>query len=127
MSYIDPYGRDEEPAALGARKRNLRGRFRATSRGLDALVAYRTAVDSARGGDDPRAALEQAQSSWAQERSLEPTDALVLGELESKAASIVELTRALDDCGVKRPAVQSGIERLMDTGHAEVAASTRPE
>lgn len=101
-------------------RRNARGRFRLTERGCAALREYRDAVEGARRAGD-RVALDEAKDRWARPLGLEATDALVLDELETIPRSILELSRSLDTCGLKRPAIQSGIDRLAQGQLIELA------
>ena len=122
---MNDYG-DPEPAPaaeLPLRRRHPRGRFRLTPSGTEALREYRATVATAQGTTGGRQALEECQAAWASARALGPRDALVLEEISSRPQTVVELLRSLDTCGMPRPAIESGIDRLASTGLIELAST----
>ena len=106
----DPPEEPETPAK--PKRRNARARYCLTEAGTGALTAYRATVKMAQAGDGGREALEAAQAAWGKEQGIEAGDALIMDELEQKPQTILELTRSLDTCGIKRPEVEAAIDRL---------------
>lgn len=83
-----------------------------TEKGAEALASYRSAVAAVQAETGDRETMEAAQTSWAADHGVEAVDALLLDELEQRPQTILELTRSLDTCGIKRPTVKDGIDRL---------------
>lgn len=118
--YSEPEVEDAKPEK--PKRRNARAKYKLTERGLEVLALYRTMVASAQHGQGGRDALELTQTAWAASHELQPTDAIVMGELASRPQTILELTRSLDDCGVKRPTVEGAIDRLSQSALAAIDA-----
>jgi hypothetical protein len=100
-------------------KRWPRGqKFQLSLRGAEAEHSYRTAVAAARGMAG-RAALESQQRAWAAPLGIEPTDGLVLTELNNGQRSLSDLARILESCGVDSAEVKASVDRLVGAGIAE--------
>lgn len=96
-------------------------RFSLSSRGAEAVGAYRLAVADARALG--RAALETAQRAWGEPRGIAPQDAVVLCEVGPGRRSIGEVARALDSCGLSPADVKEAVDRLADAGLIEPSPS----
>lgn len=87
-------------------------RFELTPRGVEAEAEYRKATGLVT-SDSGRAAFEGARGQWAQGFRVEADDAQLLGELIARPATLEEITRALETCGVTKPQVKASMERLV--------------
>ena len=123
---MSEYGYLEPPGTRRPKKRrNARARYQLTELGETALAAYRGRVTDAQ--THGRDALEAAQLDWATANGVESGDALLLDELDGQPQTILELTRSLDTCGVKRPTVEAGIDRLSERLMVEPVAPPTSE
>ena len=123
---MSEYGYIEPPGTRRPkRRRNARARYQLTELGTAALEAYRGRVADAQ--THGRDALEAAQRDWATSNGVESGDALLLDELDGQPQTILELTRSLDTCGVKRPEVEAGIDRLSERLLIEPVGAPSPE
>jgi len=111
---LSEYGYIEPPGTRRPTKkrRNARARYQLTELGTSSLGTYREQVADAQ--THGRETLEAAQLEWATARGVESGDALLLDELDGHPQTILELTRSLDTCCVKRPQVEAGIDRLSE-------------
>lgn len=108
------------------RRARPRGRFQLTARGAAALESYRQGVLIAQSGPGGRLALEEFQTTWAQVCGIASRDALLLDEMATQPKNVTELSRGLDNCGMPKAAIESGIDRLAAVGLIDLAPSPAP-
>ena len=73
---------------------------------------YREAIVAARSGTG-RQAFDAARAGWAARLTLDATDGLYLGELQSGPKTIAEMAASLDGCGPAPGEVRKAVERLV--------------
>jgi hypothetical protein len=112
-------------SSLGSRgsPRFPRGqRFSLSASGADAETAYRLSVQEARGMG--RGALDAAARRWAEPRSLEPRDGVLLSELRGGPRTLPQLSRAMECCDTTDTDLRTALDRLVRAGL--VASTTAP-
>ncbi len=87
-------------------------RFQLSTAGREAGANYRQVIVEAR-REAGRKSFDAARAEWAARLTLDATDGLYLGELQSGPKTIAEIATSLDGCGPRRSEVRAAVERLV--------------
>jgi hypothetical protein len=89
-------------------------RFGLSPAGLEADLAYRTAVAGVRSMG--REALTLAERRWADPLGVAPTDGVVMAEIRPGRRSLADLSSGLDACGMPAAQIRESVARLVEKG-----------
>jgi hypothetical protein len=90
-----------------------RQRFLVTPTGRAAVERYRSTVEAAQQGADPRRGLERAKSDWASELGLRPGDGILLEDLAAGHVSLAEMRETLAACNLSLREARGTLDRLV--------------
>lgn len=87
-------------------------RFRLSTAGREAGASYREVIVEAR-KEAGRKSFDAARAEWAARLTLDMSDGLYLGELQTGPKTIAEMAASLDGCGPAPGDVRKAVERLV--------------
>jgi hypothetical protein len=100
-------------------------KFRLSTKGLEAKVAYSRMIEAAKEGTG-RAQFDAARASWGASLGLAPEDGLFLVEFGEGERTVAEASRNLEGCGTTAKEVKAAVERLLKSGMLEPVPAEAP-
>jgi hypothetical protein len=103
-----------------------RHRFAVTASGRDAIEGYHRTVTEAQQSADPRAELDAAKKTWADQFKLRPSDGIILDELTEGRVTLADMSDALAACDLSLRDARGAVDRLLAAGLIESLEPIRP-